>query len=71
MRKVRSRNFEEQKERKREPQLVSRPLKSRLNTPCRADTFAPVRAVREKACIINGDPEFKKVENFAEIHWLF
>ena len=35
-----------------------------------ADAFALATAVREKACIITGDPEFKEVEHLVEIHWL-
>jgi ribonuclease VapC len=35
-----------------------------------ADAFALASAVREKACIVTGDPEFKEVEHLAEIHWL-
>lgn len=35
-----------------------------------ADAFSLVSAVREKACIVTGDPEFKEVEHLAEIHWL-
>ena len=35
-----------------------------------ADAFAITSAIREKACIVTGDPEFKEVEHLAEIHWL-
>jgi len=35
-----------------------------------ADAFALATAVREKACIITGDPEFKEAEHLVEIHWL-
>ena len=35
-----------------------------------ADAFALASALREKACIVTGDPEFKEVEHLAEIHWL-
>ena len=35
-----------------------------------ADAFALATAVREKACIITGDPEFKDVEHIVKIHWL-
>lgn len=35
-----------------------------------ADCFALASAVEHKAVIVTGDPEFKKVEHLAEIHWL-
>lgn len=35
-----------------------------------ADAFALASALREKACIVTGDLEFKDVEHLAEIHWL-
>jgi predicted nucleic acid-binding protein len=35
-----------------------------------ADAFALATAIREKACIITGDPEFKEVEHLIDIHWL-
>jgi predicted nucleic acid-binding protein len=35
-----------------------------------ADAFAVASAIREDACVITGDPEFKSVEHFVEIHWL-
>ena len=35
-----------------------------------ADAFALASALREKACIVTGDPEFKEVEHLAEIQWL-
>ena len=35
-----------------------------------ANAFALATAVREKACIITGDPEFKEVEHLIEIHWM-
>lgn len=35
-----------------------------------ADAFALATAIREKAYIITGDPEFRLVEHLAEIHWL-
>jgi predicted nucleic acid-binding protein len=35
-----------------------------------ADAFALASALREKACIVTGDPEFEEVEHLAEIHWL-
>lgn len=35
-----------------------------------ADAFAVASAIREKACIITGDPEFKEVEHLVEIYWL-
>jgi len=35
-----------------------------------ADCFAAATAYREKAPLITGDPEFKKVQNIIEIGWL-
>ena len=35
-----------------------------------ADCFAVATAVREKATIVTGDPEFKKVKNLVEVEWL-
>lgn len=35
-----------------------------------ADCFAVATAVHEKATIVTGDPEFKKVEDLVEIEWL-
>ena len=35
-----------------------------------ADAFIVATALREKARIITGDPEFKKVKHLVEIHWL-
>jgi predicted nucleic acid-binding protein len=35
-----------------------------------ADAFALASALREDACIVTGDPEFKEVEHLAKIHWL-
>lgn len=35
-----------------------------------ADCFAVATAVREKAVILTGDPEFKKVRHLADIIWL-
>ncbi len=35
-----------------------------------ADCFALASAVERKAVIVTGDPEFKKVEHLAEIHWI-
>ena len=35
-----------------------------------ADCFALASAVEHKAVIVTGDPEFKKVEHLAEIHWI-
>ena len=35
-----------------------------------ADAFALASALREKACIVTGDPEFKGVEHLTDIHWL-
>jgi predicted nucleic acid-binding protein len=35
-----------------------------------ADAFALASGIREKACVVTGDPEFKAVEHLAEIHWL-
>jgi ribonuclease VapC len=35
-----------------------------------ADAFAVATALREKACLITGDPKFKKVQHLVEIKWL-
>ena len=35
-----------------------------------ADSFALASAVQHKAIIVTGDPEFKKVEDLAEIFWI-
>lgn len=35
-----------------------------------ADCFAVATAIRERAAIVTGDPEFKKVEKLVEIEWL-
>jgi ribonuclease VapC len=35
-----------------------------------ADCFALASAVEHKAVIVAGDPEFKKVDHLAEIHWI-
>lgn len=35
-----------------------------------ADCFAVATAIREKAVVITGDPEFKKVEHLVEIDWV-
>ncbi|MBI5102611.1 MAG: type II toxin-antitoxin system VapC family toxin [Nitrospirae bacterium] len=35
-----------------------------------ADCFAAATAVREKAAIITGDPEFKQLEKEVEIEWI-
>jgi len=35
-----------------------------------ADCFAVATAVKEKASLVTGDPEFKKVEKLVEIDWL-
>ena len=35
-----------------------------------ADAFALASTLREDACIVTGDPEFKEVEHLAKIHWL-
>lgn len=35
-----------------------------------ADCFAVATALREKAVIVTGDPDFKHVEKIAEIDWL-
>ncbi|OGW13673.1 MAG: hypothetical protein A3G93_10130 [Nitrospinae bacterium RIFCSPLOWO2_12_FULL_45_22] len=35
-----------------------------------ADCFAVATALKEKAAIATGDPEFKKVEELVEIDWL-
>ena len=35
-----------------------------------ADCFAIATALKEKAPIVTGDPEFKKVEKIAQIEWM-
>ena len=35
-----------------------------------ADCFVVATALKEKAIIITGDPEFKKVQDIVEINWL-
>lgn len=35
-----------------------------------ADCFAVATALREKAVIVTGDPEFKQVRNLVDIEWL-
>ena len=35
-----------------------------------ADTFVVAAAIREKASVITGDPEFESVEDLVEIEWL-
>ena len=35
-----------------------------------ADSFAVACAINQSAEIITGDPDFKKVEHLAKIHWL-
>jgi ribonuclease VapC len=35
-----------------------------------ADCFAAATALREKAVIVTGDPEFKQVRNLVDIEWL-
>ena len=35
-----------------------------------ADCFAVATAIREKAVVITGDPEFKKVAHLIEIDWV-
>lgn len=35
-----------------------------------ADCFAVVTAIREKAIIVTGDPDFKQVKDLVEIEWL-
>lgn len=35
-----------------------------------ADCFAVATAIREKAVVITGDPEFKKVEHLVDIDWV-
>lgn len=44
-------------------------LKSRLAMSY-ADFFAAATAIREKAEIITGDPEFKQLEKEVEIEWI-
>jgi len=44
-------------------------LKSRF-TISYADCFAAASAIREKAEIITGDPEFKQLEKEVEIEWI-
>jgi len=35
-----------------------------------ADSFVVATAVREKAVIVTGDPDFKKVKDLVEVDWL-
>ena len=35
-----------------------------------ADAFAAATALREKAALMTGDPEFRSLEGFLEIDWL-
>jgi len=35
-----------------------------------ADAFIVATALREKARIVTGDPEFKRIKDLVEIHWL-
>jgi hypothetical protein len=35
-----------------------------------ADCFAVTTALKEKASIVSGDPEIKKVEKIAQIEWI-
>ena len=35
-----------------------------------ADCFAAATAIREGACLVTGDPEFKKLEKELQIEWL-
>lgn len=35
-----------------------------------ADCFTVATAMREKAIVVTGDPEFKKVEHIVEIDWI-
>jgi uncharacterized protein len=35
-----------------------------------ADCFAAATAIREGACLVTGDPEFKKLEGTLQIEWL-
>jgi predicted nucleic acid-binding protein len=35
-----------------------------------ADCFAAATAIRESACLVTGDPEFKKLEKALQIEWL-
>ncbi len=35
-----------------------------------ADCFAVATAVRERAAIVTGDPDFRRVKNLVEIEWL-
>ena len=35
-----------------------------------ADCFAAATAIREGACLVTGDPEFKKLEGALQIEWL-
>lgn len=35
-----------------------------------ADAFLLATALREKATIVTGDPEFEKVESLCRIHWI-
>lgn len=44
-------------------------VKSKHSIPY-ADCFAVATAIREKAVIVTGDPDFKLVEGIVEIEWL-
>jgi ribonuclease VapC len=35
-----------------------------------ADAFALATAIREGACLVTGDPEFRATTDLVEIHWL-
>ncbi len=35
-----------------------------------ADCFAAMTAKKENACLVTGDPDFRKIENLIEIEWL-
>jgi ribonuclease VapC len=35
-----------------------------------ADAFAVATAIKEKAVVMTGDPEFKQVESLVQIEWL-
>jgi len=49
--------------------LEAAKIKSRLSMSF-ADCFAAATAVREKATIVTGDPEFKQLGKEAEIDWI-
>jgi predicted nucleic acid-binding protein len=44
-------------------------IKAQYSIPY-ADAFAVATAIKEKAAIITGDPDFKKVKKIVEIQWL-